>query len=124
MRTTNRERVLMAMYAEHVNECGDFDHVRGQALGMESEGFIWAVMCLSREGLIGGVRWQPERSSNAKGVALERVGMHLTREGVQEAERMMELSGKRHTEKMMDALKRMSEIGASVIAQALSKALD
>ena len=77
MRTTNRERVLMAMYAEHVNECGDFDRVRGQALGMESEGFIWAVMCLSREGLIGGVRWQPERSSNAKGVALERVGMHL-----------------------------------------------
>ena len=63
----------MAMYAEHVNECGDFDRVRGQALGMESEGFIWAVMCLSREGLIGGVRWQPERSSNAYGVYLEYV---------------------------------------------------
>lgn len=124
MRVTNREKVLMAMYAEHVSENGDFEQVCGMSLNMPSEEFIWAVMCLSREGLIGNVTWKPERASSARGAVLNRTGMYLTREGVQAAEEIMELKNKRHMEKMLGALKWMGEIGATVIAEALSRAMN
>ena len=32
MRVTNREKVLMAMYAEHVSENGDFEQVFPEAI--------------------------------------------------------------------------------------------
>lgn len=119
-----REIVLIALYAEHLKPDGDFNNVRAKRLNMDSRAFLWALMQLRTEELIGGVSWIPPGTMNPDKVSsLLRDNLHLLHAGYEEAERFIDAKGAERADKFMRASAWFAQAGLQTLAIAVDAGL-
>lgn len=119
-RVSAHDKVLLALYAELLRDDGDFNRVRGAYLDMDKRTFLWALMCLKTEGLIDGVKWIPPGATRPEAVSgLLRDKLHLTHEGYEKAEALIDVKDKRHEEKIGKLIEWCVTAGMTAVTAAL-----
>lgn len=83
-----RDVILMAMYAEHLKDVGDYGNVMPEWLNMDRHAYMWGLMQLRCEELVAGIEWFSPRCEDKERVCMMlRDRLHLTREGWKAAQK-------------------------------------
>ncbi|MEG1514026.1 MAG: hypothetical protein RSD95_03980 [Clostridia bacterium] len=123
-RADPREIVLMALYAEHLKPNGDFNRVRAKTLEMDSRPFLWGLMQLRAEDLVGGITWiPPGEMSPEKVVGLLRDNLYLAHAGIDEAEKIIDAKGITRAEKLARVAGWFAQMGMQALALAAESGL-
>lgn len=124
MKPDNKEKTLLALYAEYCRDDTDFSRVNHCALEMELTPFNWALMKLQTEGLITGVAWVPPGETRPDQLlAISRERMMLTGAGVTAADALLGTEKARSAEKLQKLYSFFGNLGLSVVSGMIGQAL-
>ena len=124
MKLDNKEKTLLALYAEYCRDDTDFSRVNALSMEMALPHFNWALMKLQTEGLITGVSWLPPGETRPdKLLSVSRERLMLTGAGVDAADALLDTRKARSAEKLQRLYALFADLGLSVVSGIIGKAL-